>query len=147
MSSHSTVEFESSVVLARRTRCHILALLLASICLAASGCSWIMVQQPDANYTVEEADAPPACTTSLGPAIGDTWDTIAVGGGLIAAGILTPIVTDLDAQWGVAQAGAGLGLGAMFGASALYGYRSTRRCRDLRQQYFRHLDSRVRSLN
>lgn len=111
--------------------------------LAASGCSWVMVRQAPEDYDPQTATGPPRCTASLGPPISDIWDTVGVGGGLVATGTATMLFTDVDPAFGIAQIGAGAGLGAMFGASAAHGFPATRRCRKLRDRFQESLGERL----
>jgi hypothetical protein len=108
-----------------------------------SGCSWTMMQSAPSDYDPSVAEHPPDCTASLGPAIGDTWDAIAVGGGLVATGSASIPLEIVDPLWGVAQIVAGTALGAMFGASANYGYSAYHRCRRLRDDFQTELYRRI----
>lgn len=115
--------------------------LLFALCPGAGGCSWMMIRQAPAEYSADTADGPPDCTANLGPAIGDTWDAIAVGGGLTALGVVSLAVSSDDLPGsrqpavGIGELAGGLGLGTLFGASAHHGYREARRCRQLRDDF------------
>ncbi|MFB6265028.1 MAG: hypothetical protein ABEL76_15620 [Bradymonadaceae bacterium] len=136
----------------RRTTSRPPAAAVLLVCLAAalpSSCSWILVRRAPDGYRPADATGPPPCTASLGPAIGDTWDAIAVGGGLVAAGTVSLVARNdvpLLPQGplpGAVQLGAGLGSAAMFGFAARYGYRESARCRRLRDAFQRRLFRRT----
>lgn len=120
----------------------LLVVLLGAGC---GGCSFVFVNGPPSESASEPLASPSRCTTSVLQPVGDTLNA---GIGAINIGVAASAGRGDVTWYGVRMdAGTGLALGlaqlGLFGASAVYGYVQTSRCRS----YLAAVEERTPSWN
>jgi hypothetical protein len=109
---------------------------LAAITLLVSGCSWAFSRPPQRTHRAHHANgygvtAPPLCGPRYVAPVIDLWQ--AVGGGIVTLYALGQ-ASDSDADTVLLVAAITGGVSALFGASAHYGFKQARACRELRTE-------------
>ncbi len=112
---------------------HRLAMLAAST-LALSGCSWAFSRPPERPQPSHGAHVSALCRPSYAAPVIDTWQ--AVGSGILTLYMLSHM-SGSEADTFGALAAVTAGNTALWGASASYGFKQARACRELRDELTR----------
>jgi hypothetical protein len=114
-----------------------LVAVVAVAAVAVSGCSWLFVSTPPS--VTPPPTVPLSCTESRAAPVLDTIVAVPYAAMAFAgAAVMTDSDDDVDEAIGTALLISGAIPALVYGLSAAYGYRHTRRCRDMKARQWQN---------